>query len=118
VADLARRWARSLRPRGVRVRVDPVLALRAGAGDQVGRGAAERATARRGALLLRGRPPARCLLVDDVVTTGSTLAEAARVLSGAGAGVLGGVVVLAAPAPGTRPSAAGGLPAACRSAPS
>ena len=102
VADLARRWARSLRGRGLPVRVDPVLALRAGAGDQVGRGAAERAAARRGALRLRGAPPARCLLVDDVVTTGSTLAEAARVLSGAGARVLGGVVVLAAPPPGGR----------------
>ncbi|WP_299034451.1 ComF family protein [uncultured Pseudokineococcus sp.] len=101
VADLARRWARSLRHRGVRVRVEPVLALRAGAGDQVGRTATERAAARRGALHLRGRPPARCLLVDDVVTTGSTLAEAARVLSGVGTRVLGGAVVLAAPPPGT-----------------
>jgi ComF family protein len=38
-----------------------------------------------GAFAARGPAPARLWLVDDVVTTGSTLAEAARALRGAGA---------------------------------
>ncbi|MFJ3956424.1 ComF family protein [Arthrobacter sp. NPDC090010] len=42
-----------------------------------------------------------CLLVDDVLTTGATLAEAARVLSGEGALVRGAVVVAATRSPGT-----------------
>ncbi|GAA2030315.1 phosphoribosyltransferase family protein [Pseudokineococcus marinus] len=100
VADLARRWSTSLARGGRVVPVRRVLAMRRGAGDQVGRTAAQRTAARRGALVVRATPPRRCLLVDDVVTTGSTLAEAARVLALAGCRVEGAVVVLAAPPPG------------------
>ncbi|MEJ5866148.1 phosphoribosyltransferase family protein [Pseudokineococcus sp. 5B2Z-1] len=100
VADLARRWSTSLARGGRVVPVRRVLAMRRGAGDQVGRTAAQRTAARRGALVVRAAPPRRCLLVDDVVTTGSTLAEAARVLALAGCRVEGAVVVLAAPPPG------------------
>jgi predicted amidophosphoribosyltransferase len=44
----------------------------------------------------RSRP---CLIVDDVLTTGATIAETARVLRAGGAVVAGAVVVAATPAP-------------------
>nr|WP_245192529.1 phosphoribosyltransferase family protein [Arthrobacter pigmenti] len=46
--------------------------------------------------VLRGRA---CLIVDDVLTTGSTIAETARVLRGLDATVAGAVVIAATPAP-------------------
>ncbi|WP_419202533.1 ComF family protein [Paenarthrobacter nitroguajacolicus] len=86
-----------------------------GGGGQKGLGRGERArrvrgsmtVRRRGAEELRGR---RCILVDDVLTTGATLAEASRAVTLAG-GIVSGAVVLAA----TRPpayafAAAGGDP--------
>jgi predicted amidophosphoribosyltransferase len=45
----------------------------------------------------RGRVPAAVLIVDDVVTTGATLARAARALRGAGAATVIGAAVARTP---------------------
>ncbi|MDT9686601.1 phosphoribosyltransferase family protein [Streptomyces sp. TRM76323] len=87
--------ARELRRTGVAVRVAPVLRQCRAVADQAGLDARRRqenlagalAVVPGGARLLEG---ARVVLVDDLMTTGSSLAEAARALGDAGAGVLPG----------------------------
>jgi predicted amidophosphoribosyltransferase len=101
-AALARLTARQLQGRHA-VRAVPLLAQRGGVADQSGLDAAARRRNLAGALRVR-RPGvaarlrasgAVVVLVDDLVTTGSTLAEAARVLRAAGLPVLGAATVAA-----------------------
>jgi predicted amidophosphoribosyltransferase len=71
---------------------------------QKGLGRGQRARRVRGSMvactvrrrLIRGRP---CIIVDDVLTTGATLAEAARAVHAAGGIVVGAVVLSATRAP-------------------
>jgi predicted amidophosphoribosyltransferase len=105
----------SLRRRGYRpvpllarragIRLDPGLRLVRQPRDQVRLGRAERAEnlafAMRATPRLRGRD---VLIVDDVLTTGATVAEAARAVRAVG-GVVVGAAVLARTPPGRRRSA-------------
>lgn len=90
----------------------PLLRWSRETADQAGLGAGARAANLAGALLARDCAGAQVVVVDDVVTTGATLAEAARALRSAGARVLGAATVAATtrrtPPPGTSapPSAA------------
>lgn len=85
-------------PGGRDTRCVPALAQARRVADQAGLTAAERVRNLRGALVVadparvRGR---EVVVVDDVITTGATLAEAARALRSAGASVLGVAVVAA-----------------------
>ncbi len=68
--------------------------------DQARLDRAERAANLRGAYAVRpgprpGSPAYPCVLVDDVITTGATLAESARALRSAGVRVVGAAVVAA-----------------------
>ncbi|GAA3759852.1 putative amidophosphoribosyltransferase [Spinactinospora alkalitolerans] len=80
------------------VRLRPVLRHTRRVSDQVGLGARSRRANLAGALEMRpGSGPElrrhRVLVVDDVLTTGATVAEAARALRAGGAGVLGAAVL-------------------------
>ncbi|MEY9875507.1 putative amidophosphoribosyltransferase [Streptacidiphilus sp. MAP12-33] len=97
---LARAATRSLRARGVPARVVPALRHTRAVADQSGLDAAARLRNLSGALgathdagLLRD---GHVVLVDDLVTTGASLAEASRALAEAGIDVLAAAVVAAA----------------------
>lgn len=100
VDDLARRVVRRLRRGGSDVALWPLLRVRRRVADQSGLSAAARAVNVHTALHV---PPAvagrvhgaAVVLVDDVVTSGATLVEAARALRGVGADVVGAVTLAA-----------------------
>lgn len=83
---VARAAARDLRARGHAASVHPVLVLGRIPRDQSGLGAAARRDNLSGAMHARraGPAPGHIVVVDDVVTTGVTLAEAGRALEAAG----------------------------------
>ncbi len=97
---MARRAASALRSSGLLVTVAPVLRAASRVLDQAGLDAASRAANLAGSLsvpgrlvaLVAGRP---VVIVDDVVTTGATLTEAARALRAAGAEVVAAASVAA-----------------------
>lgn len=100
VTDLARSAARLLRTTGVDVSVVDVLALNRTPRDQAGLGEQARRTNLAGAM--RVRPgclagAADIVVVDDIVTSGSTVAEAVRVLTEAGHRPVGAACVAATP---------------------
>lgn len=101
VGVLAAAVVAGLRAGGVGAAVAPALRRRRSTRDQVGLGARARGRNLDASVTVRGRArrTACCLLVDDVLTTGATLAVSERVLSAAGVAVLGGIVLAATPPP-------------------
>ncbi|PUB22898.1 putative amidophosphoribosyltransferase [Promicromonospora sp. AC04] len=105
VAVLARAVAGGLHDAGMPARVVPALARRGPGRDQVGLGARARGRnlsgsvrmTRRGARALGQR--SICILVDDVLTTGATLAAVEQALEEYGHDVLGATVLAATPPP-------------------
>jgi ComF family protein len=92
---MARSAARRLRSRYPTSVAASLVQVR-GVRDQAGLDAGSRQANLAGRLRLRAPVPARpAVLVDDLVTTGSSLSEAARVLRGAGVPLLGAATVAA-----------------------
>lgn len=100
LARMGTRAVRVARRRGVDLRLTRALRPARGVADQSGLGAAERMHNLAGAFVARAGSPRllsghAVVLVDDVVTTGATLAEAARAMRSAGADVVVAAVVAA-----------------------
>ncbi|MEV5510526.1 ComF family protein [Streptomyces orinoci] len=103
---LARAAAGALCRSGVPARVAPVLAQRRTVADQAGLDARQRRANVAGALAVsRGaghlwRESGEVVLVDDLMTTGSSLLEAARAVRASGGRVTGAAVVAVTPREG------------------
>ena len=89
----------------------PLLSLQWAVRDSAGLGAVQRGTNLAGAMAARRGPEGGCrsaVIVDDIVTTGTTLREAARALTDAGWQVSGAAVVAATPRSDAKMSSTGG----------
>lgn len=100
VRALTRRAAHELAGRtGLRLAVVPLLAQHRRPADQAGLDRSERQANLRGALVCRTprglTAQHRVVLVDDVTTTGATLAEGCRAVRAAGMAVVGAAVLAA-----------------------
>jgi predicted amidophosphoribosyltransferase len=100
VLVLARRAVAVLRRRGVKVRVLPALRHRRRVADSAGLSAGARAANLADAFAVRAGARnavagATVILADDLITTGVSLAEAARALRSCGADVVGAATVAA-----------------------
>jgi predicted amidophosphoribosyltransferase len=100
VRSLARRTAAVLRSEGIDLRVVPALRHVRRVADSAGLSAAARAANLAGAFTVPRRfesvvSGAPVIIVDDVITTGSSLAEAARTLRACGADVIAAAAVAA-----------------------
>ncbi|QTE30283.1 ComF family protein [Pengzhenrongella sicca] len=116
VGELAVAVARACTAVGVPAQAAAVLAQRRGARDQVGLGARARGGNLGDRVRWRTRAPLPApgqpvLLVDDVLTTGATLAACERAVERAGARVVGALTLAVTPPPGgfgsAGPTAAG-----------
>ena len=95
-ASLARVAAARLRSAGLGVRVQRGLAQARKPQDQAGLDRTQRLTNLAGAYRATGvAPPGPVVVVDDIVTTGATLAEAVRACRAGGGYVLGAAAVAA-----------------------
>ncbi|MDQ2624235.1 MAG: ComF family protein, partial [Actinomycetota bacterium] len=97
--------ASTLGAHGVPARAARVLEQRRGARDQVGLGARARGRNLSGRVVVRRGERVRgsvVVVVDDVLTTGATLAGTVDALETAGARVLAGLVLAATPSPARR----------------
>jgi len=112
VREIAGPAARELRRAGRPASRLPVLRHRAPSADQLGLTAAQRRANVAGTLVAGAVPRGTLVLVDDVTTTGATLAEAVRALRAAGGGPVLAATVTWAPPPGRalRPLAKPGPP--------
>ncbi|MDR1635120.1 MAG: hypothetical protein LBS27_09435 [Bifidobacteriaceae bacterium] len=97
-AVLAVAATQALAGAGLEASYADVLRRTATSREQTGRSLRERAAGREGTTLVKRLPPAPCLLVDDVLTTGASLLDAERALARAGGATLGAVVLAVSPA--------------------